>query len=252
VHLKLEIVQDLLGSMVVFVLVHGTGHGGWCWRFLVPLLRGEGYDAYTPTLTGLGASSHLAHELKRISLDTHIKDITNMLFYEDLREVVLVGHSYGGMVITGVAAKESQRLAHLVYLDAYLPFEGENEVALWPSVQKERYLSDIASGIKFRSPLESSILGITDPEMSKWVQERSTSHPYSTYEDAPPSGTPQSASIPRTYIHCTQGPISSWMEPFAARARKFGWDVHSMDVGHDVMITHPDELAKMLIQIAKR
>lgn len=123
--------------MVVFVLVHGTGHDGWCWRFLVPLLREVGYDVYTPTLTGLGASSHLAHELNRISLGTHVKDIANMLFYEDLSDVVLVGHSYGGMVITGVAAKESKRLAHLVYLDAYLPFEGENEVALWPPVQRE-------------------------------------------------------------------------------------------------------------------
>ncbi len=119
-----------------------------------------------------------------------------MLFYEDLSEVVLVGHSYGGMVITGVTAKESQRLAHLVYL----PLEGENEIALWPSVQKERYFTDIASGIKFRSPLELSMLGITDPKISQWVQERLTSHPYSTYEDPPPSGTLQSASVPRTYI----------------------------------------------------
>jgi pimeloyl-ACP methyl ester carboxylesterase len=80
--------------MVVFVMVHGTGHGGWCWRFLVPLLQSAGYDVYTPTLTGLGASSHLAHELNRISLDMHVKDITNALFYEDLSDVV--GHSYGG------------------------------------------------------------------------------------------------------------------------------------------------------------
>src|SRR5829696_1062910 len=195
-YLKIEIVQGLFGIMVVFVPVHGTGHGGWCWRFLVPLLRRADYDVYTPTLTRLGASSHLAHELNRISLDTHVKDITNMLFYEDLSEVVLVGHSYGGMVITGVTAKESQRLAHLVYL----PLEGENEIALWPSVQKERYFTDIASGIKFRSPLELSMLGITDPKISQWVQERLTSHPYSTYEDPPPSGTLQSASVPRTYI----------------------------------------------------
>lgn len=83
---------------------HGTGSGGWCWRFIAPLLRAAGYDVYTPTLTELGASSHLLHELDRISLDTHVKDATNMLFYEDLSEVVLVGHSYGGMVITGVAA----------------------------------------------------------------------------------------------------------------------------------------------------
>ena len=91
-----------------------------------------GYDVYTPTLTGLGASSHLLNQLDRITLDVHVKDITNMLFYEDVSDVVLVGHSYGGMVITGVAAKESQRLAQLVYLDAYLPLEGENEIALWP------------------------------------------------------------------------------------------------------------------------
>ena len=135
-----------------FVLVHGTVHGGWCWRFIAPLLRAAGHDVYTPTLTGLGASYHLLHKLDRISLDTHVKDVTNMLFYEDLSDVVvLVGHSYGGMVITGVAAKEPQRLIHLVYLDAYLPLEGENEIALWPPNQKEKYYSDVASGIRLQS-----------------------------------------------------------------------------------------------------
>jgi pimeloyl-ACP methyl ester carboxylesterase len=91
-------------------------------------------------------ASAILHELDRISLDTHIKDITNTLFYEDLSNVILVGHSYGGMVITGVAAKQPQRLAHLVYFDAYLPMEGENEIALWPPNQKEKYFADIASG----------------------------------------------------------------------------------------------------------
>jgi pimeloyl-ACP methyl ester carboxylesterase len=238
--------------MAVFVLVHGTGHGGWCWHFVTPMLRAAGHDVYTPTLTGLGASSHLLHEVNRISLNTHVKDITNVLFYEDLSDVVLVGHSYGGMVITGVAAKELQRLTHLVYLDAYLPLEGENEIALWPPDQKERYSADVASGIRFRPPLQSSMLGITDPKMSKWVQERLTSHPYSTYEDPPASSTPQSASIPRTYIHCTLGPLSSWMEPFARRARKLNWNVHTMTTGHDVMITHPNELAEILLRIANK
>ena len=233
-----------------FVLVHGTGHGGWCWRFIVPLLRAAARDVYTPTLTGLGASSHLLHELNRIPLDTHVKDVTNTLFYEDLSEVVLAGHSYGGMVITGVAAKEPQRLAQLVYLDAYLPLEGENEIALWPPDQKEKYHTDLASGIRFRPPLASSMLGITDHKMSQWVQERLTPHPYSTYEDPPAFGTPQSASIPRTYIHCTVGPLSSWMEPFAARARKLEWNVHTMAAGHEVMITHPKELAEILLRIA--
>jgi pimeloyl-ACP methyl ester carboxylesterase len=175
-----------------------------------------------------------------------------MLFYEDLSEVVLVGHSYGGMVITGVAAKEPQRLAQLVYLDAYLPLEGENEIALWPPDQKEKYRTDLASGIRFRPPLASSMLGITDPKMSKWVQERLTPHPYSTYEDPPASGSLQSASIPRTYIHCTFGPLSSWMEPFAVRARKLKWNVHTMAAGHDVMITHPNELVEILLRITNK
>ena len=151
------------------------------------LLQSARHDVYTPTLTGLGASSHLLHELNRISLGPHVEDIINMLFYEDLSEVVLVGHSYGGMVITGVAAKEPRRLAQLVYLDAYLPLEGENEIALWPPDQKEKYRTDLASGIRFRPPLASSMLGITDSKMSEWVQERLTPHPYSTYEDPPPS-----------------------------------------------------------------
>jgi pimeloyl-ACP methyl ester carboxylesterase len=238
--------------MAAFVLVHGTGHGGWCWQFLAPLLRAAGYNVYTPTLTGLGSSSHLSHELKRISLDTHVKDITNLLFYEDLSEVVLVGHSYGGMVITGVAAQDSHRLAQLVYFDAYLPLEGENEIALWPSDQKEKYSADLASGIRFRPPIASSMLGITDPKISKWVQERLTPHPYSTYEDPPASSTPESASIPRTYIHCTLGPLSSWMEPFAARARKLKWNVHAMAWNHDIMITQPNELAELLLRIANK
>jgi pimeloyl-ACP methyl ester carboxylesterase len=238
--------------MSVFVLVHGTGHGGWCWRFIAPILRAAGHEVYTPTLTGLGASSHLLHELNRISLDTHVKDVTNVLFYEDISNVVLVGHSYGGMVITGVAAKEPQKLTHLVYLDAYLPLEWENEIALWPPDQKERYYNDVNSGVIFRPPLASSMLAITDHKMCKWVQERLTPHPYSTYEDPPASSTPQSASIPRTYIHCTLGPLSSWMEPFAARAHNLKWKVHTMARGHEVMITHPNELAEILLQTTKK
>ena len=97
------------------------------------------------------------------------------------------------------------------------------------------------------------MLGITDPKMSKWVQERLTPHPYSTYEDPPASSsTPESASIPRTYIHCTLGPLSSWMEPFAARAHKLKWNVHSMAWNHDVMITHPNKLAELLLRIANK
>jgi pimeloyl-ACP methyl ester carboxylesterase len=188
-------------------------------------------------------------------LDTHVTDVSNLLFYEDLSEVVLVGHSYGGMVITGVAVKEPHRLSHLIYLDAYLPFKGENEIDLWPAEQKQRYYADLASGINSRAPMPSSMLGITDSKMSDWVQKRLTPHPYSTYGGVPiASGDTniESNSIPRTFIHCTSGPLSSWMEPFAIRARKHKWNIHTVSSGHAVMITNPEDLAKILLRIVSQ
>ena len=114
--------------MATFVLVHGTGHGGWCWQKLAPLLRAGGSEVYTPTLTGLGDRSHLLG--CGVDLTTHITDVASLLFYEDLLDVILVGHSYAGMVITGVAATVPERLRLLVYLDAYLPDEGQSELDL--------------------------------------------------------------------------------------------------------------------------
>lgn len=242
-----------------FLLVHGTSHGAWCWRRLAPILRAAGHDVYTPTLTGLGASSHLLSKIDRITLATHIEDVTNTMFYEDLEEVVLVGHSYAGMVITGVAAKEPGRLAHLVYYDAYVPFEGENEISLWPPEEQARVRAEIVKGNRFR-PLPpdgtpkgfATFLGISDPELADWAQQRFTPHPISTYEDPPPAGSPESASIPRSYIHCTVGPFASWMGVFAARARELGWTMHDLAAGHDAMLTHPRELAHLLLLISNR
>ena len=217
------------------------------------MLRAAGHEVYAPTLTGLGASSHLLDKINRITLATHIEDVTNTLFYEDLSEVVLVGHSYAGMVITGVAAKDPRRLAHLVYFDAYLPFEGESEVDLWPQTDLFRPArEEIAKGGLFRPlpPNFAALMGITDPKLAEWVQERLTPHPLSTYEDPPPSGSSESASIPRTYIHCTVGPFASVTETFAARAKKLGWDVHELEAGHDAMLTHPKDLANILLGIA--
>src|SRR5262245_44258791 len=105
--------------MATFVLVHGAWHGGWCWRKLRTMLRAAGHEVYTPTLTGLGERSHLGNAA--VGLATHVRDVANVLFYEDLSSVVLVGHSYGGMVIGGVAHQAPERLAHLVYLDAFVP-----------------------------------------------------------------------------------------------------------------------------------
>lgn len=180
-----------------FVLVPGTSCGAWIWRRLSPLLRAAGHDVYPLTLTGLGPNSHLLPKIDRITLMTHIEDVTSVLFYEDLSDVVLVGNSYAGMVITGVAAREPQRLAHVVYFDAYVPFEGENKMSLWSPEEQTRVKAEIAKGNRFR-PLPSNFpafLGISDPNLAEWVQARLTPHPISTYEDPPPSGGLESASF---------------------------------------------------------
>src|SRR5689334_5875269 len=110
--------------MATFVVAHGAWSAGWAWKKVRPLLRARGHEIFTPTYTGIGERAHLAH--KDIDLDTHIRDVIGVLEYEDLRNVILVGHSYGGMVATGVADRASERIAQLVYLDAFAPRDGES------------------------------------------------------------------------------------------------------------------------------
>ena len=110
--------------MATFVLVHGSSHGGWCWKKIIPLLRKYGHEVFAPTLTGLGERSHLVS--KDIGLDTHILDILQVLIYEDLDNVILVGHSYGGLVVGGVAEEVPDRIKRLIYLDAYIPQDNKS------------------------------------------------------------------------------------------------------------------------------
>src|SRR5215207_8131279 len=123
--------------MATFVIVHGAWSGGHAWRGVRPLLRGAGHEVFTPALTGLGERSHLASA--QVDLDTHIQDVLGVLEFEDLDQVVLVGHSSGGMVITGVADRAPQRLAQLVYLDAEVPTDGQCEFDLLPPEERAGY-----------------------------------------------------------------------------------------------------------------
>ncbi len=239
--------------MANFMLVPGTSCGAWIWQRLAPLLRAAGHDVYPLTLTGLGANAHILKEIGRINLATHIEDVVNLLFYEDLSDVVLVGNSYAGMVITGVLAKEPKRLAHVVYFDAYVPFEGENEMSLWSPEEQAKVKTEIARGNRFRPlpPNFPAFLGITDPDLARWVEARLTPHPITTYEDPPPMEIPQSARVPKSFINCTQGPFGAPLfATFASRARSLGWKVFELKAGHAAMLTHPKESAAILLQIA--
>ena len=139
--------------MATYVLVHGAWHGGWCWNRVAPLLRDKGHDVYTPTLTGLGERVHLA--TPEVDLSTHVTDVVNVIEFEDLRNVVLMGHSYGGQVITGVAGAIPERIGQLVYLDASLPNDGE-------SLSQLARASATAGSLRYRNrPSAASALPMT-------------------------------------------------------------------------------------------
>lgn len=186
--------------MTTFVLVHGSHGGGWIWQKVAPRLRASGHELYAPTLTGLSDRSHLLG--CGVDLTTHITDVVNLLFYEDLADVVLVGNSYAGMVITGVAAQAAERLRLLVYLDAYLPDDGQSELDLWPADMRAGIQADEAAARGLRQPPPPATFGITAPQMAAWVSARLTPQPLTTYTEPVPRGTARSAALPRAYIHC--------------------------------------------------
>jgi pimeloyl-ACP methyl ester carboxylesterase len=234
--------------MGVFVLVHGTGHGGWCWQKVTPLLRAAGSEAFAPTLSGLGDRSHLAD--RGIDLSMHIREVAELMFYEDISDVVLVGHSYAGMVITGVASTAPERLKQLIYLDAYLPDEGQTEVDLWPPAMRAEIESGAAGIGGMRPPPTTELLGINDAALADWARPRITPHPMGTYTEPVPKGDARGAALPRAYIHCNVGPLVPLMGGFAAKARALGWPVREIATGHDAMLTEPDAVAQILLELA--
>ena len=228
--------------MATFVLVHGAWHGGWCWRFVRPLLQRAGHDVYSPSLTGLGERKHLARP--DIDLDVHIGDIVSILEMEDLHDVVLVGHSYGGMVVTGAADLAPSRIKRIVYLDAFVP---ENGKCTLDYVVPERAARMREEGEKAASvtPPPLSLWGLTKPEHIDFVKPREVRHPYRTM--AQPirlSGNLQ--KIPRTFIYCSS-PATGSFDQFAAKYRNDpSWLFYELKTGHDAMILMPERVAEIL------
>jgi pimeloyl-ACP methyl ester carboxylesterase len=235
--------------MATIVFVHGSNGGGWVWKKLSSLLRAAGHEVYAPTLSGLSDRSHLLG--CEVNLTTHITDIANLLFYEDLSEVVLVGNSYAGMVITGVAAKAPERLRRLVYLDAYVPEAGQSESDLWPP-ERRAFAEAAEAANKALAPAPPpALFGITDPALSDWIQARATSQPVATYAEPVPPGNDRSDAVPRVFVHCTDKPTTTpdIFGPFAAKARARGWPVYEIAAGHLAMLTAPRELAAILLEV---
>ena len=240
--------------MATFVLVHGAMHGGWCWKKVVSLLRAAGHEVLTPTLTGLGERAHLAHA--GIDLALHVQDVVAVLEYEDLRGVVLVGHSYAGMVITGVGDRAPDRLAHLVYLDAGVPRDGEAGLDLFaPEEQAATRARMAAEGEGWRLPPrhEERPWGVSAEEDLRWLRSRLTAQPFATFTQplwlANPAGV---AAVPKAFICCTGAPPARWRDIAMQRVgSEPGWRSYTLATGHDAMIAAPDELSDLLIALAR-
>jgi len=237
--------------MADYVLVHGAWHGGWCWKRVTPLLRAAGHEVFTPTLTGLGERRHLMSP--DIGLETHIQDILGVLAYEDLHDVILVGHSYSGMVVTGVAYRVPDRVAELVYLDAFVPEDGKALVDYQPPQTRELFMEKTRTegeGYKLPALIPPEAFGITDEADLAWVRPRMDPHPFKTKLDPVRLADPRGAGIPRTFIRCTD-PADPPFAQFAQRVRSDGsWRYLELATGHGAMITKPRELADLLLGLA--
>ncbi len=237
--------------MATYVLVHGGAHGGWCYRRVGPILRAAGHEVYAPTMTGLGERSHLLRP--EVDLDMHITDIASVLRYEDLHDVILVGHSYGGMVITGVADRASDRVGRLVYLDAANPVNGQSLVDVaGPMIEATRPLGHVVDGVELvllPSPEAGTFYGVTDPEDLAWMAARLTGHPWKCFEQRLEL-TNEAAlwAIPQYHIVCTSTLASRDPELMSrARNERRLW---AIDTGHDLMITEPQKVAEALLAVA--
>ena len=234
--------------MATYLLVHGAWHGGWCWREVRAGLELLGHKTYAPTLTGLGERAHLLSA--DITLDTHIGDVAKIIEDEQLEEVVLVGHSYAGALLPGVAERLPDQISRLVFLDAAILKDGESLFSLVdPAIveDRRREARRLHDGLAIPVP-SGEALGIRDAALWAEVAPRLTPHPIATYDSpARLSGMP-GAGLACDYIRCVEPEYAplAWARE---RARHYGWPMHDLPSGHDAMLIAPADLVSLLDQV---
>jgi pimeloyl-ACP methyl ester carboxylesterase len=229
-----------------FVLVHGAWQGAWCWRKILPVLWTRGHRAFAVTLTGVGDRAH--HLSPSIRLTTHVDDVAAVVETEELTRAILVGHSYGGLLITAVADRLFERVAHLVYIDAIVPRSGES----WSSIHDEPTRAARREGIAGEGampPLDPSAYGLSGAD-AEWVRRRQRPQPGGMYDDALHFDEARVASLPRTFIDCIS-PALPTLAISRKRARADpAWRVITIETGHDAMISAPERLLGILGDVA--
>lgn len=231
--------------MSTFVLLHGAWHGGWCWARVADVLRARGHTVTTPTQPGLCERAHLLSS--DITLTTFCEDLVAHLSGEDLSDVVLVGHSFGGNALSYAAETESGRIARLVYLDAMVVEAGETPLSTMPSdVQalRRQMAADTSGGLTLPAP-PAIAMGVIDRDDATWLEAMMTPHPFATFTTPLPITGPPGAGLPAEYIMCKE-PEYSPLAQSRDRARALGWTMREIAAGHDAMIIAPEMLADML------
>ena len=230
-----------------FVLVHGAWHGGWCWRRVSDRLSRAGHKVYAPSLTGLADRAHLISQ--QVNVTTHITDIVNLIRYEDLRDVVLVGHSYAGFVISGVAEKSRDAIRSIVFLDAYVPLNGQSVLSLGSQGMRDNVNAAIKRGATGMAPASAAYFSVNAKDRA-YVDSKCTPQPVGTYGEAIVLTGAREKIARKTYIRA-KGWNAPGFDNVVTRLRgDASWNLREIACGHDAMIDMPDRLADMLIEAA--
>ena len=233
--------------MSTYVLVHGGWHGGWCWDAVAIRLRAQGHQVLAPTLTGLAERAHLIDAVT--SPDVHVADITNLMIWKNLRDVVLVGHSYGGMVITGVATRCPERIRHLVFLDAFVPTRDHQSAAEMSTPERTAEIAASAPTGQHRPPSGFERWS-EDPDTIAWLKRMTTPHPAGCFGKGVSRITdPSEQPFERSYIHCARhdpSPFGPFYDSYRDDPR---WQCHQMDCLHDAMLDRPEALTALLVDM---
>jgi pimeloyl-ACP methyl ester carboxylesterase len=230
-----------------FVLVHGAWHGGWCWRRVADLLQQGGHKVFTSTLTGLGERSHLLRA--GIDVSTHITDVVNVLKWERLTGVVLCGHSYGGLVVSGVAEQMAQAIGSIVFLDAFLPENGDSMAALTSDAVREQLKGATERG-ELGVPARSAAAFLVNEKDQAWVDSLCVPQPIGTMTEKLKLTGARERIGKKAYIRAAAYPNPGFDKACARVKADRAWRSFEVPGGHDVMVDMPQRLAEILLEVA--
>ena len=231
-----------------FLLIHGAWHGGWVWNEISDILRYQRYSVSTPTLTGLGEKKHLLSS--KITIETFIEDVVNHIIFENLNNIILVGHSFAGSVISGVADRLKDRIQKLIYFDAMILIDGQKPFDITPKETVEQRIElakKFGNNISIPAP-SADAFGVFDIKKSLLLEEKLTPHPLSAFQSKLILKNEIGNGIPLSYIFCKK-PVYKSLESSREVVRKMKWPIFELNAGHDAMLTHPKETLNLLMKI---